>query len=243
MELRIFAIITGAFVIGGLALWLAKRKTALRERKKAALKYMVHLAVNLVFSAGLFFGKTYLFILSGMLLFIMAAELIRLQYKNRSLSFGRFLFILIVFGLSAYFWMLLILCKSAIFFVLLFLTVSAFDGFSQVSGQLFGKKKITSRISPGKTLGGFLSGWTFSVLAGLILFWYGIGSAADMFVHLIFVGLYAFTGDIFASSIKRYFDVKDFSRILPGHGGMFDRFDSFLFTSGMFGLIFYCNYV
>jgi phosphatidate cytidylyltransferase len=111
-------------------------------------------------------------------------------------------------------------------------------------GVLFGKHKLNPRISPKKTWEGFFGGWfisfilsaTFALVLGLInypalpslnlnyFYWFLLLS----FLMPIFANL----GDFAFSAIKRGFGIKDFSNLLPGHGGILDRFDSILFVSG-----------
>lgn len=96
-------------------------------------------------------------------------------------------------------------------------------------GQKYGKKLFPS-ISPKKSWIGFWGGVLFSVLAAVCLRW--VGLLDFPFYHCIILavimdiaGVY---GDLFESQWKRYYDVKDSGKILPGHGGLLDRFDSAL---------------
>ncbi|HYQ56304.1 MAG TPA: phosphatidate cytidylyltransferase, partial [Draconibacterium sp.] len=109
-----------------------------------------------------------------------------------------------------------------------FLVLSIFDAFSQISGQLWGKIKIAPKISPNKTVGGTVGGALFALASGFYLNglyynkWYII---AGLTLGII---LFAFLGDIAASYYKRRFGVKDYSNLIPGHGGFLDRFDSLI---------------
>lgn len=117
-----------------------------------------------------------------------------------------------------------------------FLTAWLSDTFAYFAGVHFGKNKLCPKISPKKTvegsLGGIFGSTAFSIIAGILfkklgidipLFHYGIIG--------ILSGITGQIGDLFASSIKRFCKVKDFGNILPGHGGILDRFDSILFTA------------
>ena len=111
-----------------------------------------------------------------------------------------------------------------------YLVVAFFDGFSQVSGQLFGRHRITPRISPAKTVEGSVGGLIAAILAGVAL--RGLPDISVMRA-LILCGeivFGAFAGDLAASWVKRKSGVKDFGGLLPGHGGVLDRFDSLLFA-------------
>lgn len=109
------------------------------------------------------------------------------------------------------------------------------DTFAFFSGKAFGKHKMTE-ISPKKTWEGFVSGVFGSVICliiySLCIQWFG-GCKVNYYMVLIFslmCGVVAQFGDICASAIKREFRIKDYGTKLPGHGGLMDRVDSFLFV-------------
>ena len=109
-----------------------------------------------------------------------------------------------------------------------------FDSFSYFFGKLFGNIKLI-KISPNKTLEGFIGGMLTSLSLSLS-FAYLFKMKIDiyLFFFIIFIILFAFLGDIIESFFKRKNNLKNSSDFLPGHGGIFDRFDSF-----MFSIIFY----
>ena len=117
-------------------------------------------------------------------------------------------------------------------FVIAFLT----DTFAYFVGRFLGRHKLAPAISPKKTIEGSIGGIVFAV-AGMIAY----GVVMEQVFHLslpivtlIIVGVLGSVagqcGDLAASMIKRHCDVKDFGKILPGHGGVLDRFDSILFV-------------
>lgn len=129
-----------------------------------------------------------------------------------------------------------LLGASLILWLLLF-TTWASDTFAYFAGVAFGKHKIVPHISPNKTaegyLGGFvgciMTGWIFACLFGLP---YQMGLTFG-----VLAGLLAPLGDLFESKLKRTCGVKDSGTLLPGHGGVLDRFDSLLLTGP--AIIFY----
>ncbi|WP_426791946.1 phosphatidate cytidylyltransferase [Sphingobacterium sp. WOUb80] len=121
---------------------------------------------------------------------------------------------------------------------LLYFTVVIFDGFSQLCGQLFGKRKLIPSISPNKTTAGLVGALVIASSTSLFLF-PSIGmSIAQTLMTTLFICFSALLGDLLASWYKRSCQIKDYSTLIPGHGGILDRFDSFIFSGAMYGLIY-----
>ena len=115
-----------------------------------------------------------------------------------------------------------------------FIIIWASDVGAYCVGMLLGKysKKLFPSVSPKKTWAGFWGGLVFAVLAGLILVWTGLWPypwyhAVILSVIMHVAGVF---GDLFESQWKRVCEIKDSGNIIPGHGGMMDRFDSALFA-------------
>lgn len=106
-------------------------------------------------------------------------------------------------------------------------------------GTFLGKHKLCPNVSPKKTveglIGGILSVGVFVFLETLIFNLFIFGEAQINYIPVVIIGMIASAfgvlGDLSASVIKREFDVKDFGNIMPGHGGVLDRFDSVLFVA------------
>ncbi len=110
-------------------------------------------------------------------------------------------------------------------------TVWIYDSFAYFAGSKFGKHKMLPTISPKKSWEGFAGGTVAAILIGVAnsyLFKYV--PLADWLVISVLVILFGTLGDMFESIIKRRLKVKDSGTILPGHGGLLDRFDSLLFV-------------
>ena len=115
-------------------------------------------------------------------------------------------------------------------FNLFILTVIIFDVFSYIIGKSYGKIQLI-KISPNKTYEGFLGGFLFSYLVSLLFsYFYDIAINLELIFFIFFINLSAFIGDIIESYYKRKNNLKNSSEFIPGHGGVFDRFDSFLFA-------------
>jgi len=108
------------------------------------------------------------------------------------------------------------------------------DGAAYIFGSLFGKHHF-SDISPKKTIEGAVGGFLFSVLIMTLVFgFFGNHEVAPVWLGAVLgvvIGIFAQVGDLFVSLTKRYFSVKDSSNLIPGHGGILDRFDSVFFAS------------
>ena len=106
------------------------------------------------------------------------------------------------------------------------------DIFAYLIGSKFGHIKY-SKISKNKTLEGNIAGLIFGSVAGVLIYYFLISKANLGLVIIITIILNIFSqlGDLLFSKIKRENDIKDFSKLIPGHGGILDRLDSLLLTS------------
>lgn len=115
---------------------------------------------------------------------------------------------------------------------IIFLSVILLDTYSYIFGKLFKGKKLIPKISPGKTISGYIFGILFTFISlylfNSFFFLYENNLKFILFLSIIFLS--SILGDIIESLIKRKLLIKDISNFLPGHGGFFDRFDSFLFV-------------
>jgi phosphatidate cytidylyltransferase len=118
--------------------------------------------------------------------------------------------------------------------IILVVTIWASDTGAYFIGKTFGKKRLAPRISPKKTyaglFGALFGGAVLTLAFGRVL---GIDRLESIAVGAM-IGLFGQLGDIFESIVKRVYNVKDSSGLIPGHGGMLDRIDSFLFSTPFF---------
>ena len=118
-----------------------------------------------------------------------------------------------------------------IIYLLLITTIT--DTFALFTGMLIGKHKLCPKISPKKTIEGLIGGTIMGTFVATIFYNTIISSTVPLVtvIMLTFVlCLVGQLGDLVFSSIKRYYDVKDFSNLIPGHGGILDRLDSIIFV-------------
>ncbi len=121
--------------------------------------------------------------------------------------------------------------QGSVLIWLALLTAFGTDIFAYLIGVGFGKRKLAPALSPKKTWEGALGGLAGSV-GSCVLF--GLIAAPDLLLHCALIGfigsIFAQMGDLVASAFKRKMGIKDYGDLIPGHGGVLDRFDSILFT-------------
>lgn len=108
------------------------------------------------------------------------------------------------------------------------------DVLQYVVGKIFGRRPVAARVSPNKTLEGFLGGILASSLVGMGLWWATPFTPVAAFGMSLAITLMGFFGGLTMSAIKRDRGVKDYGELLPGHGGMMDRIDSLCFAAPIF---------
>ena len=174
---------------------------------------------------------TYMIVLLGIYVFTFP----RYHDKETMAAFFSFFYVGVMLS---YLYQVRILPDGGYFVVLIFLSSWGNDTLAYCTGMLFGKHKMSPKLSPKKSVEGLIGGIIGAGLLGAI---YGFGF--NMFVRpidnlplLLFVicavgAIPAVIGDLAASAIKRNNEVKDYGKLIPGHGGVMDRFDSMIFTA------------
>lgn len=235
----IYIIILIYFALGGIGFYLINRKKDAAVARESYTKFIVYFAIINVLFFSIVIKPVVFRYLALVIGLAGVVELFRL-FSRRNLANRAFfsLSLLIYFVLIIGFLLFSGLQKELVLFS--FLVLSIFDAFSQISGQLFGKTKILPDISPNKTLGGLFGGAMFAVASAFVLNGLYNGTLLKSVVLAAGVVVFAFLGDIAASYYKRKYQVKDYSKLIPGHGGFLDRFDS-LIAGGAW--VAFCVYV
>lgn len=129
--------------------------------------------------------------------------------------------------------------------ILLLVLTELNDVLQYLSGKFFGKRKIVPKISPNKTVEGFLGGILCTTLLTNILGYLLLPDKSFIIYTIlgILISCLGFCGDIFISSIKRKADVKDTGKLIPGHGGLLDRIDSLLFITPIYYWLIYYIFI
>lgn len=118
-----------------------------------------------------------------------------------------------------------------------FLLTWAGDTGAYFAGTWWGKRKLAPELSPNKTWAGLAGGTVLTIAVAILGIKIIPGHTIPWYILLgLLAALLGAVGDLWASAVKRYFGIKDFSQIIPGHGGVLDRFDSYLLVAP---LVFY----
>lgn len=121
---------------------------------------------------------------------------------------------------------------------MLFVLIWSSDTFAYLTGKFFGKHKMAPKISPKKTWEGFAGGVVLTLVLGFFVEHYFPELRGNWMVVGLLVSIFAPLGDLVESQLKRSFAVKDSGNIIPGHGGVLDRLDSFIICAPVIYLYF-----
>ena len=219
----------------------------IREKKKKIpmlIKVISYLLV--IFSSNLTYNQNiFSYTMSYQLIsFIVLIFLLPILLKSKSMDYdindalylvGSLLFINIAFNL-----ILVVRNYSLNYLIYLLLITVITDTFALITGMYIGKNKLAPSISPHKTIEGFIGGALMGTFVATTFYFTVIDSNISLVILILttaFLSVIGQLGDLVFSSIKRTYGVKDFSNLIPGHGGILDRLDSIIFVILAFILV------
>lgn len=212
-------------------------KATFSPHKKIGISFGVVFFIICFLSASGILPSSLVLISIPLLFLVFVSELFRKQsdsLKNASITIIGLIYVALPFGLLNF--IVLSGTKNGAFYpwilVGLFLIIWIYDSMAYVFGSLLGKHKIAPEISPKKSWEGFIGGSVFAIIMGIVnaVLFQEI-SMINWIVIAIIAVVFGTLGDFFESKFKRELNIKDSGNLLPGHGGLLDRFDSLLFAA------------
>jgi phosphatidate cytidylyltransferase len=223
----IYSVILVYYFLGTIGIYFINRRKEPQAKRKAWIKHINYFIITSIVYFSIAINPFVFRILAVLIIVVGFAELYKL-FRDSGYNFGNFfwysVFVLALFSAGFYFFSQME--KGVMLFAYLILCI--FDGFSQVSGQLFGKTRLFPKISPNKTVEGLIGGALIAVLSAFVFKNLIIAPQINAILFAVVVVLFAFIGDTAKSIYKRKYNVKDFNSLIPGHGGFLDRFDSLI---------------
>ncbi len=235
MASQLFVIVSGLFAAGALLILLEHRlhPQDRRHRRYDWTKYAVFAPLILTLLAAAQLSRVVVSLLLGCIALGGALDIYRNLRRRHRLATTALCFLLICLALGH------LLFGSpetwGTMFSLVVVFVAAMDAFCQLWGKLLGKRKLCPHLSPGKTVEGLCGGLLTTVaVASLVGFLCLQMNWTRLLCLAMVTALGGVAGDLCFSAIKRVMGIKDFSSLLPGHGGVLDRFDSLIVAAPVF---------
>ena len=232
--MSLFFIILFAGVLYELKLNFLKKVTSFHKIQILIIPFLLFLCliceVNKIGFENLYIDNYDIFLASSIVLSV-------LFFGSLSNVFYSIISILVVISFFSIIQILLSTNGLYIVFYLVVL-VTSMDIFAYIGGNIFGKIKIAPNISQGKTVEGTIIGLFFTILMSIVLKDFVSVSVTNAIFLGLVIGILAFLGDLIESIFKRKVGVKDSGTLIPGHGGLLDRFDGYLLL-GPFTFLFF----
>lgn len=219
MTLPLLLFCLAAFGLGFIGTWVASRNLDPAAKRKRWVKFAAYFVIFFSMLLAAAAGPRVFCLVLAAIAALGAVELFRARVSLLAWPFY------------------LALCTACLTFayqatpqeaIYVYIVVACFDGFCQISGQLFGRLPLAPAISPGKTIEGAVGGFLSTALVAVLLAGTPRLSAGQAIRFSLVTLPAALGGDLAASWLKRRAGIKDFGTLLPGHGGVLDRFDSLL---------------
>lgn len=236
------------YILSMIGLWEFLRVKETRKEIPSFITFISYIIMTLfvlmnVQSKEIVYSMSYPTIVGLFLVFSIPAVLYHERSKYSIVD--AFYFIGGIFFLGTSFSLLITLRNISLELILfLFIITIATDTYAYLVGRLIGKTKLLESLSPKKTLEGMAGGTLAGVFIGTLFYHTVIDATLPIYIVIImtlFLSILGQLGDLFFSAIKRYYGTKDFSNIMPGHGGILDRFDSIIFV--VLGFMFFISII
>ena len=239
MILTILLYVEAYFIIGIIAMYAGSKKASKDVKRNRWIKlavyfFIVHSTLVIILTKG-----PYFIILTSLVLLFGLLEVMHTfyRYSVKETQKKQIKRILTTYTMVTIAMIFFSLETSAQIVLYVYLIVGVFDGFSQLTGQLFGKHALAKNISPNKTIEGSIGGLIIALLSGLLLRSFPEFSTGEALSFTFVICIGSLFGDLMASYVKRLYQIKDFNKIIPGHGGFLDRFDSFVGAGALYQVI------
>ena len=165
-----------------------------------------------------------------LLLTFMVTELIDM-IKISKKKFFIYLYLLIcILSVFTFIFSIILIDNISLKIIEIIITIWIFDTFCYLGGKTFNGKKLMPNISKGKTFNGLYSGIIASLVLTGLYYWIFYNDLSYVALQVIPIVIISFLGDLIVSVLKRSVNIKDSGIIMPGHGGIIDRMDSFVFV-------------
>lgn len=197
--------------------------------KGIGLVDMLLLVFSEFISDSLLFGLSY----SSLAITLLTLFIPTLFYKDNKYTTREALYLVGIVSLLGLVFNSIIFIRSFSLYLLLYLFIICVvtDTFAMLTGMLIGKHKACPKISPKKTIEGCIGGSVIGTVVSTIFYANLVGKfSIKLVIFTLLLTIIGQLGDLFFSKIKRENRIKDFSNIMPGHGGVLDRLDSFCFV-------------
>lgn len=229
---KLAVLVAGLFLVGAALIRLAHRHRPPKDRRRDWLKYGVYVAVINALWASAYLGRHAAAALLGLIVLVGAAEVSRVVPAPHRAGAA---VLAAVFFSAALGEMLIPSAAWEGAFAFVVIVTAATDSFAELSGHLLGRRKLCPRLSPQKTVAGLWGGLGMAVVVSLFLgFLLPEARGTRLALLGLMTALGAAGGDLLFSAVKRAAGVKDFSGLLPAHGGVLDRFDSLILAAPVF---------
>lgn len=236
MPIELAYIIILYFAIGAIAIVFINSRKKCSENKERWIKYIFYLLIVLITVYCIIHGRfRYLAIAISAMGLIEITTIVPDKKTKWAQIFATAIYLFIgagFYGFSKW--------SNANVLLFVYTIVFTFDGFSQIFGQILNGKKMLPTISPQKTIAGAAGGFaTAMITTFFVKDWLGIEARLAALQGVIIIAA-ALAGDVLASLYKRKMGIKDYSKLIPGHGGVLDRFDSFMMAGASY---FFFNWI